>query len=128
MRGFELIVNLSNRPGELAAAAGAIGRENVNIRAFAILGTGKFDEARFIVDDAEAALHALESAGYKARRQEVLTFPASNTPGELAALSDKLSRAGVNIEGGFMASSGDDGHFEIIFEVADVGAARRALK
>lgn len=128
VRAFELIVDLPNRPGELAAAAGAIGRENVNIRAFAILGTGKSDEARFIVDDAEAALAALVSAGYKARRQEVLSVPASNTPGELAALSDKLSRAGVNIEGGFMAASERDGHFEIIFEVADIGAARKALK
>ena len=128
LRAFELIVSLANRPGELAAAAGAIGKENVNIRAFAIVGTGKADEARFIVDDVEAALGALESAGYKARRQEILTIPASNTPGELAALSEKLSRAGVNIEGGFMAASDRDGHFEIIFEVADVGAARKALK
>ena len=128
MRAFELIVNLSNRPGELAAAAGAIGKENVNIRAFAIVGTGNSSEARFIVDDAEAALGALEAAGYKARRQEVLAFPTSNTPGELAALSEKLARAGVNIEGGFMAASDKDGHFEVIFEVADLGAARKALK
>ncbi len=128
LAAFELVVNLRNRPGELAAAAGAIGQKNVNIRAFAVTGDGRSKEARFIVDDAEAALTALDAAGYKARRQEILTFPAANTPGELAALSEKLSRAGVNIDGGYMAASDDDGHIEIVFEVADVSAAREALK
>ena len=52
----------------------------------------------------------------------------SNRPGELAALAEKLAHADVNIEGGFMAASDKDGHFEVIFEVADLGAARKALK
>ena len=124
----ELIANLPNRPGVLADAAGAIGRENVNIRAFAAVLAGKTDEVRFVVDDPDAAEKALKNAGYKVRRLEVLALPASDTPGELAAYAENLAKAGINIEGGFLASAPDGKHTEIIFEVGDIKAARRALQ
>ncbi len=125
---FELIVNLPNKPGVLAEAAGAIGRENVNIRAFAAVAPGKTDEVRFLVDDPDAAERALVEAGYKVRRLEVVAIRISNTPGELAAHAERLSKAGINIEGGYLASAGDGDRFELIFEVGDVKAAKRALK
>lgn len=125
---FELIVNLPNRPGVLAAAAGAIGKENVNIRAFAAVAPGKTDEVRFLVDDEDAAERALKAAGYKVRRQEVLAIRASNTPGELAAHAENLAKAGLNIEGGYLAAADGGERFEIIFEVADVKAAKKAMK
>ena len=124
----ELIVNLPNRPGLLAEAAGAIGAANVNIRAFAAVAPGKTDEVRFVVDDDEAAEKALKDAGYKVRRQEVMTFPASDTPGELAAHAENLAKAGINIEGAYLATAGDGKRYEIIFEVSDLKAARKALK
>jgi hypothetical protein len=111
----ELIANLPNRPGVLADAAGAIGRENVNIRAFAAVLAGKAEKA-------------LKKAGYKVRRVEVIALPASDTPGELAAYAENLAKAGINIEGGFLASAPDGKHTEIIFEVGDVKAARKALE
>lgn len=120
-------MNLPNRPGVLAAAAGAIGKENVNIRAFAAVAPGKTDEVRFLVDDPDAAERALKEAGYKVRQVEVLAIPTSNTPGELAAHAEKLAKAGINIEGGHLAASHDGERFEIIFEVADVKAAKKAM-
>ena len=125
---FELIVNLPNKVGTLAAAAGVIGEGNVNIRAFAAVGPGKSDEVRFLVDNAEAAESVLKAAGYRVRRQEVLTLPASNTPGELAAHAENLAKAGINIEGGYLAASENGERVEIIFEVDDLKAARKALK
>jgi hypothetical protein len=124
---FELIVNLPNKPGNLAAAAGAIGRVNVNVLAFAAVATGKSDEVRFLVDDPDTAETALKEAGYKFRRLEVLAVPASNTPGELAALSERLAKAGINIDGGYLAAR-NDGRLEMIFEVSDLSGARKALK
>lgn len=121
-------MNLPNKPGTIAAAAGAIGKENVNIRAFAAVNPGKTDEVRFLVDDPDAAERALESAGYKVRRQTVLSLPASNTPGELAAYAENLAKAGINIEGGYLAAAEGGERFEIIFEVDDVKAAKKALK
>lgn len=123
-----MIVNLPNRPGILAAAAGAIGKENVNIRAFAAVAPGKLDEVRFLVDDADTAERALKAAGYKVRRQEVLAIPTTNTPGELAAHAENLAKAGLNIEGGYLAAAEGGERFEIIFEVADVKAAKKAMK
>jgi len=125
---FELIVNLPNKPGMLAAAVKAIGRENVSIRAFAAIGPGKTDEVRFLVDNTDAAEKALQGAGYKVRRQEVLAFPASDTPGELAAHAENLSKAGINIEGGYLAASENGKRYDIILEVADTKAAKRALE
>jgi hypothetical protein len=123
---FELIVQLENRPGMLAAAAGAIGKENVNIRAFAAVA-GKFGEVRFLTDDADAAERALTDAGYKVRRAEVLAVPISNTPGEVAALSEKFARAGINIEGGYLASRAHGEGLDIVFEVSHIKAAWKAV-
>ena len=124
---FELIVNLPNKPGVLAAAAGTIGKVNVNVRAFAAVASGKSDEVRFLVDDPDLAEKALKDGGYKFRRLEVLAVPASNTPGELAALSERLAKAGVNIDGGYLAASAE-GRLEMIFEVSDLARAQKALK
>jgi len=125
---FELIVDLPNRPGMLAAAAGVIGKENVNIRAFAAIAPGRSDVVRFLTDNTDVAERALLSAGYKVRRSEVLTIPASHTPGELAALSDRLASAGVNIEGGYLAAGEDGESVDIVFEVSDIRAAKKAIK
>lgn len=124
----ELIVDLPGRRGAIAEAAGALGRANVNIRAFAALAPGRSDEVRFVVDDAEAGEAVLKEAGYKVRRLEVLAIPSSNTPGELAAQAQNLAEAGVSIEGGFLAAAGDGEHYEIIFEVSDLKGARKALR
>lgn len=121
-------MNLPNRPGTLAEAAGAIGKENVNIRAFAAVAPGAADEMRFLVDNPDAAERALKEAGYKVRRQEVLAIRASNTPGELAAHAERLAQAGINIEGGYLATSDDGERIEIIFEVGDVKAAKKAVR
>lgn len=48
-----------------------------------------------------------------------------NRPGELAALREKLYRAGANMEGGFMAASDKDGRFEC---AVCKGPARRNLQ
>ena len=124
----ELIVNLPNRPGIIAEAAGALGHANVNIRAFAAIAPGKSDEVRFVVDDPESAESVLKQAGYKVRRQEVMAIPTTNTPGELAAHAKNLADAGLNIEGGYLASAGDGEHYQIIFEVSDLKGAKKALK
>lgn len=124
---IELIAHLPNRPGVIADAAGAMGKMNVNIRAFAAVAAGKTDEVRFLVDDPDAAEKALKGAGYKVRRLEVIAIRASDTPGELAAHAEKLSKAGINIEGGYLAAAADGGH-EMIFEVSDLKAAAKALR
>jgi hypothetical protein len=123
----QLAVVLPNKPGRLAEAAGVIGRHNVNIRAFAAVAAGKSDEVRFITDDADEAERALKEAGYKVRRSEVVTLRLTNTPGELAVASEKLARAGINIDGAYIAASADGERFEVIFEVVDLDGARAVL-
>jgi hypothetical protein len=125
---IELVVDLPNKLGNLAEAAGALGRGNVNIRAFAAVAPGKVDEVRFITDDADAGERALKDAGFKVRRANVITLRLSNTPGELALASEKLAKAGVNINGAYLAASLDGERSEIVFEVSDYEAAQKALK
>jgi hypothetical protein len=118
----ELVAELPDRPGVLADAAGAVGRVNVNIRAFSAVASGKLGELRLLVDDPDAAERALEAAGFAVRRHEVIAVRASNTPGELAAHAERLSRAGVHIRGGYLAAK-PDGGFDMIFEVSEAAPA-----
>lgn len=123
---FELIVKVENRPGMLTAAAGVLGKENVNIRGFSAIPPSEW--IRFLPDDADAGERALKEAGYEVKRAEVVTHRISNTPGELALVAERLSKAGVNIEAAYLAASAEGEKLELVFEVSDVKAAKKALK
>lgn len=61
-----------NTPGRLTSATKILSGNGVNIRAFTIADTGEFGIIRFVVDDADAALHHLQRAGFTVSETKVL--------------------------------------------------------
>lgn len=121
-----LLVKLPNRPGAIAAAAGAIGRANVNIRCVASLaGAGA---VRFLTDDAPKAEAALRREGYQVERRNVVALPVSNTPGELALVAERLARANINVDATYLAATGDGEGFQVVVEVADAVMAAQVAR
>jgi hypothetical protein len=98
MKNFDTLKDLhvtleKDRPGALAKAATAIAEAGINIEGFCEVD-GQFHTA---TSDPTSAKRALESAGYKVRETDVVTFPAEDRPGFLADVLKRVSESEINV-------------------------------
>jgi hypothetical protein len=121
-----IIVELENRPGELARATGALGRAGVNITngvGLALTAAGAFG---FLTDNEAGAMSALQAAGLTCRMVEVVETPVADEAGGLAVVAQRLADAGVNVE--LLLPVGmRAGAMQVAFGVDDASKARSAL-
>ena len=106
----DLLVTLTDQPGEGARLGEALGNAGVNIEGLcAIMHDGRAD-VHVLVDDAAQARAALEGAGIAVQAEtEVIVSPALpepdvDTPGRFGAMARALSDAGINITLAYVAS------------------------
>jgi len=120
MRVKQLSVFLENQPGRLASAAAILRDAAINIRALSLADTADFGILRMIVDDPNAALAAMKKAGFSVAETDVLAVRLSDRPGGLAAVAEKLSRAGIGIEYlyAFVGKQGDEA--VVVLRVEDI--------
>ena len=102
----DMVVNLENRPGELARMGEALGNAGVNMLGVCATTEGGA-EVHLLVEDAGAARDALSGAGIEvSREREMLVVPVQEQPGELGRVARALADAGVNIELAYLAETG----------------------
>ena len=120
---IDLVIDLENTPGALAKVAAAISDAGVNIAAATCLGAGERAELHILVPHAEAAKHAL-ALSYLAvtREREVVVVEVEDQPGELADLTRRIARAGVDLDLVYIATRN-----RVVFGAADLPALRAAL-
>lgn len=123
----DFAITLSHRPGELARVATALSRYGVNIKAVAGLAQNGQVLVRIVADDPNAARSALEAAGIAHEEHEVVQVLLENRAGELAAVSQKLSDAKVNLVAIYLTGIVDD-LVELAVVSDDVDRARAALE
>ena len=93
---LEFNVSLTDKPGELATVASAVGDKGINI--LGCVGMGRSSASVTMVTDDEAATSkVLESMGRKFETNELILTSLSNKPGALAEIAMKLSESDVNI-------------------------------
>ena len=122
----EFTIHLANRPGQLAGLATIMSDGGVNIDALAAFGMEDVGVVRMVVSDAESARRVISGAGLVAEERRVLTTVLSHRPGALAALTESLAAAEINIDGMYVLHSHDD-EIELAIAVADEDAARAAI-
>ena len=122
----EFTIHLANRPGQLAGLAAIMSDGGVNIDALAAFGMEDVGVVRMVVSDAESARRVISEAGLVAEERRVLTTVLSHRPGALAALTESLAAAEINIDGMYVLHSHDD-EIELAIAVADEEAARAAI-
>ena len=122
----EFTIQLSNRPGQLAALAKMLADAGVNIEALAAFGVEDLGIVRVLVDDPEAARHVLKDGGLVAQEREVITTTISHEPGTLAQLTQSLADADVNIDGLYFLHANSDS-IELALAVDDPDAARARI-
>jgi hypothetical protein len=93
----EFNVTLTDRPGELAQVASAVGDEGINI--LGCVGMSRSTASiTMVTDNEEATKEVLKSMGRDFEVNELILTSLPNEPGALAGMASKLSDAGVNIK------------------------------
>ena len=121
----DLIVNLENKPGTLAALGEALGNAGINIEGVAgVAGAGGGQgEVHILVQDAQMAREALKDAGIEsAGERDVEVVAVVDQPGELGRHLRRIADAGVNVDLAYMATS-----TRIVLGSSDMDALRKAL-
>lgn len=119
------IVELENRPGELARLGEALGERGINITAIGGAGSGG-GGIGLITNDEAGTRDVLKGAGISAREIGLVSVSLEQKPGTLGELARKLADAGVNIE--LLLGTGMSGqNVTVALGVDNVEAAQRVV-
>ena len=120
----DLVIDIENTPGALAAVAAAISDAGVNIAAATCIGPGRRAEVHILVPHAEAAKHALAISHVAvSAEREVVVVEVQDCPGVLADLTRKVAKAGVDLDLVYVATRN-----RVVFGAADIDALKAALQ
>lgn len=92
------IVDLKNKPGELAKAAKTIADRAINVTGFGGTVCGDSATAIFLTGDESGTRQALNGGQLKFREVEYQTIRLADHPGTLYEATKRLADSGVNIE------------------------------
>lgn len=127
--GRQFVVQVDDRPGALAHVARALGARGVNIEHIAGVGAAEGGGGGLVIlsvsDDGEAR-EVLRSAGYRFSEEEELLITIPDTPGSLAAASQHLADAHVNVRS-VMIVAHREGVVDVAFTVDDRTKAEQVL-
>jgi hypothetical protein len=101
----QLSVFLENTPGTLNAVCDELAKQKINIYALTISDTVDHAVVRMVVSDTRRALQMFEERGTLVVENDILMIDGDNRPGSLATIAHKLSKAKINIEYAYLATS-----------------------
>ena len=125
MKEFRVFV--ADRPGELARVTEALATGAVNIRAIASESKHDASFLRIVTNDVTTTEKALTMAALKYELNEILNLELLDRPGELAKISRRLARGGIDIRSLYVLGS-RNGRTEVALVVDDVEKAKAAIK
>lgn len=91
------VVQLENRPGELAHLARALAARGIDIQHIAGGGAGSVGFAFLATDDEAATEEVLQGMGLRFIDGETIVVEYDDVPGGLASIADRLAEAGIDI-------------------------------
>lgn len=128
MKVKQLSIFLENQSGRLAEVTGALGQENINIRALSLADTSGFGILRLIVNDIQKAHDVLQSRGFTVSETDVIAVEIPDRPGGLASILRILGDEGINIEYMYAFVEKSSENAVVIFRIENVDEAIAALQ
>jgi len=122
----QFVVQLDNRPGELAHLARALGARGINITQISCAGTGTIACAFMTTTNDEETRDVLRGLGHEFVEGATVVVDVRDQPGGLADVAERLAAAGVNVLG-TLCIGRRAGLIEMAFAVDDEQKARAAL-
>ena len=124
--GRQFVIQLENRPGELAHVARALGARGIDIEHISCAGAGTIACAFMTTGEDSETREVLRGLGHDFIEGETIVVDVEDRPGGLADVAEKLAKAGVNILGTLMVGR-REGIVEMAFAVDDVTKAKSAI-
>ena len=121
-----ITVVAANRKGVLADVTEVLARKGISIASIAAATLGEDGLMHIDVEQADAAVAALTSAGYQTVTEDVLLARIVDKPGAVAELSRRLVDAQVDIRALNMVQR-NDGWALVAISTNDNAAARKVL-
>ena len=122
----EFSVRLANRPGQLATLARLFDDAGVEIEALAAVADNGQSHIRIVVQQAAKTRRLLMNADIIFGERAVLDTFIPRGDGGLAAISESLAHAGVNVESMYLLHTNAEG-FHVAMTVSDTDLASQAL-
>jgi len=122
----QFVVQLENRPGELAHLTRALAASRIDIRNIASVTAGSLASAFIATSDDDATREVLRGLGHPFIEGDVIVADVADRPGGFADAAEKLASAGVNILGALVVGR-RPGIIEVAFSVDNEVAAKAAL-
>ncbi len=120
------IVELRNRPGELAKIAEVLAEKGINITGLSGSTCEQSGSICVLTNDEAATRRALQGAHHKTHERELVVATLADRPGTMAEAARRLANAGVNIEAVLPTGMSADG-IHVAFVTDDPVKARTAL-
>jgi hypothetical protein len=121
------IVDLKNKPGELAKVTEAIAQKGIDITAFSGSTCGDTGTLALVTDDEAGTQRALTDGSWKFRTVELVEASIPDRPGMLADVARRLATAGINIDAGFPLSHAGS-NVQVVFATDNPAKAKEALR
>ena len=109
----QLTVFLENRAGRINEVAKILGASGINMKAFSMAETSDFGLLRLIVSDVDKAVQLLRDASFAVMLTDVACISATNVPGALSGILDKLAANDIFIEYMYAFSEGETANIVI---------------
>ena len=122
----QFVVQLDNRPGELAHLARALAARGINITHISCAGTGKVACAFMTTEREDQTREVLRGLGYDYLEGATVVVDVMDRPGGLADVAERFAAAGVNILG-TLCIGRREGVLEMAFAVDDEEKARTVI-
>lgn len=122
----QVSLKIKNEKGEINKICETLGKKGINI--ITMLGGGLENNSfvHLITEDANSAVKAFELEGYSPKVNDVLTVKIQDKPGELAKVTRKFARFGVNVNWVYLITR-EKGEVTIGFQVSNLNKARKVL-
>lgn len=123
----QLSVALENQPGRLAGISRLLAAGGIHIEAVCVIDNVEQGMVRLMTSDAAAARGILEGAGFPVVEAEVLAIETKDRLGKLAAISEALATAGINIEYAYASVDHEGARTRLILKTAQPRRAEEVL-
>ncbi len=97
----QLSIFVNNEPGRLAAIAGILKDNKVNMKVCNLAESTEFGILRALVDEPEESYNRIKDKGIIVKKTDMIGIRMNDDPGSIFQSADVLGKAEINIEYGY---------------------------